>query len=177
MSGEKYLDKVKKEMTLAEKILSYIPGYRGYKNREIRRESDRLVRTEATNKLKEIKDIVRVKLADLAQSGKVEERDIPRFESFLLRIDRIVNRIEKAPAGYAGLFDAVKVKEDKLEKVLEHDLMLIEESRKMKEFALKFEGSATREDLLKFVDELLVSIKRLEELMDQRTEILRGLGE
>lgn len=177
MSGEKYLDKVRREMTLTERILSYIPGYRGYKEKEIRRETDRLVRMEATNRLKETKDIIRMKLANLTQSGKIEDRDMPKFETFLLRLDRVAVRIEKAPAGYAGLFDAVKVKEDKLDKVLEHDLMLIEESKRIRESALKFEKLETREDLLKSVDEILASIRKLEEIIDRRTEILRGLSE
>ncbi|MEM4636902.1 MAG: hypothetical protein QXE44_05385 [Nitrososphaerota archaeon] len=177
MSKGKHLDNVKKEMTLTEKILSYIPGYRGYKEKEIRRESDRLVRMEATNRLKEVKDIIRMKLTKLAQLGKIEDRDVPKFEVFLSRLDRIIVRIEKAPAGYAGLFDAVKVKEDKLDKILEHDLMLIEESRNMKELAGKFEKLEAREDLLKSVEELLTSVRRLEEIIDRRTEILRGISE
>ncbi|MEM4694009.1 MAG: hypothetical protein QW655_05840, partial [Nitrososphaerota archaeon] len=88
MSKGKHLDNVKKEMTLTEKILSYIPGYRGYKEKEIRRESDRLVRMEATNRLKEVKDIIRMKLTELAQLGKIEDRDVPKFEVFLSRLDR-----------------------------------------------------------------------------------------
>ena len=43
MSGEDYLKKVKRERGLLEKIMSYIPGYRGYKEKELRRESDRPV--------------------------------------------------------------------------------------------------------------------------------------
>jgi hypothetical protein len=35
--------------------MGYIPGYRGYKEKELRRESDRLVRMEVVNRLKAAK--------------------------------------------------------------------------------------------------------------------------
>lgn len=177
MSGREYQEKVRKDMTLMEELLSYIPGYRGYKEREIRRESDRLVRMEATNRLKEAKDIIRTKLTYLASSGKIEDKDMPKFDLFLSRLDRVVSRIEKAPAGYAGLLDSVKVKEDKLDKVLEHDLKLIADSRRIKEIAVRFEKLEAREELLKSMDEALKGILNLEKIVDQRTEIFRGLGE
>jgi hypothetical protein len=68
MNRKNYVGKIRQEMTLMEKILSYVPGYRGYKEGEIRRESDRLIRMESANKLREAKNDIRLKLADLANS-------------------------------------------------------------------------------------------------------------
>lgn len=62
MSEKNYSEKVRGEMALLEKIMSYILGYRGYKERELRGESDRLVRMEAVNKLKSAKRIFRKNL-------------------------------------------------------------------------------------------------------------------
>jgi hypothetical protein len=67
MSQEKdYLAKIKEERTLTEKIIGYIPGYRGYKEKELRRESDRLVRMDVVNRLKDAKMIFRRHFADPA---------------------------------------------------------------------------------------------------------------
>ena len=49
------VEKVKEERSLSEKILSYIPGYSGYKEKELRRETDKLVRDQAVMKLKDAK--------------------------------------------------------------------------------------------------------------------------
>jgi hypothetical protein len=59
MSGKDYMGKVKGERGLLEKIMGYIPGYKGYKEKELRRESDRLVRMEAVNRLKAAKTTFR----------------------------------------------------------------------------------------------------------------------
>lgn len=56
MYGEERLRRAREEMELMERILSYIPGYRGYKEKELHRESDRPVRMEAVNRLRAAKD-------------------------------------------------------------------------------------------------------------------------
>jgi hypothetical protein len=175
MNRKNHVEKIRQEMTLMEKILSYVPGYRGYKEKEIRRESDRLIRMESANKLREAKNDIRSKLADLANSKKMEDRDMSRIDMLLSRLDRVVERIEKAPAGYVGLFDAVKVREDKLNEVLEHDLMLIEKSVEMRDSAKRFEQLEVREEWMKSIDEMLEKIKELEEIINKRVRILRGL--
>lgn len=175
MSGKNYEEKIRREMTLLEKIISYIPGYRGYKEKEIRRESDRLVRMEAVNKLKEAKNAIRIMLADWTISKKIEDRDIVKIDTLLARLDRVVERIDKAPAGYAGLFDAVKVREDKLDKILEHDLALIQKSEEIRDAVEEFKNLETREEYLKSIDKMLEYIGELEKVFDKRFEILRGL--
>jgi len=113
LSGKDYLGKVRREMGLMEKILSYIPGYRGYKEKELRRESDRLVRMEAVNRLREAKALLRKSLANPSVAQKISSEDAWRLDTLMMRLDRVTQRIDRAVAGYAGMFDAVKVKEDK----------------------------------------------------------------
>ena len=48
-------ERIKGEQGLVEKIVSYIPGYHGYKEKELRRETDKLVREFSVQKLKEAK--------------------------------------------------------------------------------------------------------------------------
>lgn len=48
------------------------------------------------------------------------------------RLDRVVQRISRAVAGYAGMFDSTRVKEDKFDAVLQHDLSLIEKADSLK---------------------------------------------
>jgi hypothetical protein len=75
------------------------------------------------------------------------------------------------------MFDAVKVKEDKLDTVIQHDLNLIQESEVIKtecdNVAKMQPGNA---DWGTAVDSLISKVEDLDALIDQRTEILRGLG-
>jgi hypothetical protein len=177
MSGKDYLGKVRGERGLLERIMGYIPGYRGYKEKELRRESDRLVRTDAVNRLKAAKTAVRRTFANPAVVQKLTSEDSYRFDALTSRLDRVTQRIDRAVAGYQGMFDAVKVKEDKLDTVIQHDLSLIQEAEAIKtdcdNVAKMQPGNA---DWGTAVDSLISKVEDLDALIDQRTEILRGLG-
>ncbi|MEM0090762.1 MAG: hypothetical protein QXP86_04630 [Nitrososphaerota archaeon] len=170
------MEKVRREMGLFEKILSYVPGYRGYKEKELRRESDRLVRMEIVNKLKMAKDVVRKSLANPIIAQNISSEDSWRFDTFVSNLDRVIQRIDRAVAGYAGIFDAVKVKEDKLDMVIQHDLSLIEKAEALRadaESLARMEPG--KEEWRKLVDELISKAGELDMLIDKRVEILKGL--
>lgn len=177
MSGKDYLEKVRGERGLMEKIMGYIPGYRGYKEKELRRESDRLVRMEVVNRLKAAKNTFRRNFANPLVVQKLSGEDTYRFEALMSRLDRVTQRIDRAVAGYAGMFDAVKVKEDKLDTLIQHDLSLIEKAESIKmdvENVVKMETG--RDEWKRVMDELISKVEELDGLIDQRSEILRGLG-
>ncbi len=178
MSEKDYLGKVRKERSLLEKIMSYVPAYRGYKERELRRESDRLIRMEIVNRLKAAKNILRRKFASPAEIRKLSDEDVYAFEALLTRLDKVTQRIDKAVAGYAGIFDTIKVKEDKLDTIIQHDLNLIEKADLIKMRIENLTKMETGKDEWKeAMDELLSKIEELDGLIDKRSEILRGLGE
>lgn len=177
MSEKDYLEKIKGERTLLEKIMSYIPGYRGYKEKELRRESDRLVRMEVVNRLKAAKMDFRRAFANPIAVQKLSGDDTYRFEAFNARIDRVTQRIDRAVAGYAGMFDAVKVKENKLDAVLRHDLSLIEKAEAVKASVKKSNQiEAGTADWRAAMDAVIAEIEELDKLVDERAAILRGLG-
>lgn len=177
MSGEDYLEKVRKERGLLEKIMGYIPGYRGYKEKELRRESDHLVRMEVVNRLKATKNTFRRNFANPMAVQKLSGEDTYKFEAFLARLDRATQRIDRAVAGYAGMFDAVKVKEDKLDTVIQHDLGLIEKAESIKaDVENVAEIEVGKDEWKQAMDELISKVEELDKLIDQRSEILRGLG-
>ncbi len=176
MSGKNYLEKVQKEMGLLERIMKYIPGYRGYKERELRRESDRLVRLETANKLKAAKNILRRKFTNPVEVRKLSNEDASIFEVLLIRLDKVTQRIDKAPAGYSGVFDAIKVREDKLDMVIQHDLNLIEKAEFIKKSIENLTKMETgKDEWKKTINEVISKVEELDELIDQRSEILRGL--
>ena len=177
MSGKDYLGKVKRERGLLEKIMSYIPGYRGYKEKELRRESDRLVRMEAVNRLKAAKDSLRSSLASPLVTQKISGEDCYKLDTLIYRLDKVTQRIDRAVAGYAGIFDAIKVREDKLNEILEHDLKLIESADEIKEDVEKMVNlEPGTDDWRKALEGLVAKVGELDNLVDRRANILRGLS-
>lgn len=70
MNGSDILERIRGERGLLERIISKVPGYRGYKEKELRRESDRLDRMEAAGRLKASKEILRRRLANPMMVGE-----------------------------------------------------------------------------------------------------------
>ncbi|HUW48947.1 MAG TPA: hypothetical protein VMW36_09435 [Patescibacteria group bacterium] len=176
MSGKDYLEKVKGERGLLERIMGYIPGYHGYKEKELRRESDRLVRMEAVNRLKAAKTAMRRVFANPAMVQKLAGEDTYRYDALNSRMDRITQRIDRAVAGYQGVFDAVKVKEDKLDSVLQYDVSLIEKADGIKADCEKLSKMQPgNEDWSAAMDALISKVEEYDSLIDSRSDILRGL--
>jgi hypothetical protein len=177
MSGKDYLGKVKGERSLLEKIMGYIPGYHGYKEKELRRESDRLVRMEAVNRLKAAKTSIRRAFANPSMVQKLSQDDTYKYDALNSRLDRVTQRIDRAVAGYAGMFDAVKVKEDKLDTVLQHDVSLIEKADAIKADSGKLaKMQPGNDDWGAAMDSLISKVEEYDDLIDERSQILRGLG-
>lgn len=170
------LDKVKKEKRLIEEIETLIPGFRGYKMRELRREADKLVRDYIVRKLKEAKDNLKECMLVIAENDRAELYGLINRISALL--DLVTSKIEHADYGYSGFFDAVKIKVDELEKLLEYDNSLIKSANEI------VTASKSAQDLandLKF-DELSSKLRefkklldRFDELINQRENIILGV--
>lgn len=170
------MERVREERSLLERVVSYIPGYRGYKEKELRRESDRLVRMDVVNRLRAAKDLLRKRFANPALLQRISSEDMWMLDNLMSRLDRIIQRIDKAVAGYAGIFDAIKVKEDKLEAALQLDLSLIEKADSLKASAEEFVKAAPGGDEWRMCIDILISrIEEIDTLIDKRAEIFRGL--
>jgi hypothetical protein len=177
MTGKDYLEKVKGERCLLEKIMGYIPGYHGYKEKELRRESDRLVRMEAVNRLKAAKTTIRKTFSNPTMVEKLGADGAYRFDSLTSRLDRVTQRIDRAVAGYQGMFDAIKVKEDKLDSVLQYDVSLIEKAESLKADCKAISKMQPgNEDWDTAMDALISNVDEYDSLIETRSEILRALG-
>jgi uncharacterized membrane-anchored protein YjiN (DUF445 family) len=158
--------------------MGYIPGYRGYKEKELRRESDRLVRMEVVNRLKAAKTAFRRTFANPSAVQKLSGDDTYRFDALNSRLDRVTQRIDRAVAGYAGMFDAIKVKEDKLDSVIQHDLSLIEKAESIKTDVEKTVSIEPATDEWRTaMDAVISKIEELDSLVNERSNLLRGLEE
>lgn len=111
------------ELRLYEKLLMVFPGYRGYKEKELLRETDRVVRDELFRRLRRSLEDLRRFYSVLVSRGGLSE-EVKRVESVIYRLDSLAERTRHAPYGYRPLFHVVKVDEERLSKMLEHDLTL-----------------------------------------------------
>ena len=168
---------VKDQMRLSERIAAAIPGFRGYKEKEIRRESDRLIRNHLYLKLSDEKTDLREieqKLADRRYFDVLTDMD-----RLLAKMDRVVEKVNHAMEGYSGFFDAVKVREESLDHMIDFDNKLMDEidalGSEIDAFKADLAGGVTA-NLKTRVQNVTDKLESLESTFDQRNEVIMGVS-
>jgi hypothetical protein len=119
------MEKVDDERTLTQKIMKLVPGWRGYRIKEERRNADRILRDQIVSRLRRSAD----KIEDI-RTAVVEEEIEEAYklvDSLMSRTEKLVSQIEHADYGYRPFFDAIKIKEDDLENMLRYDTWFVEQ--------------------------------------------------
>ena len=171
------LSKVQGQMSLPEKIAAFVPGFRGYKEKELRRESDRLIRNHLYLKLSLEKTDLREieqKLADRRYFDVLTDMD-----RLLAKMDRVVEKVNHAVYGYSGFFDAVKVKEDNLDNMIAFDNKLIDGITSLTTEIDAFKAdlaSGVTTNLKTRVQNVTDKLESLENTFDQRNEVIMGMS-
>ena len=119
-----YFDRAKSQTSLQEKIELAIPGFHGYKEKELRRESDKLIRNQIYQKLSDAESQAKDTYRSLVNQGANDTWD--DTDHLLARLDRVMERINHSEYGYAGFFDVTKVKEPDLDRMMSYDMQLIQ---------------------------------------------------
>jgi hypothetical protein len=165
---EPILDKARGGQNFLEKIMNAIPGFKGYREKELRRDADKLQREHLATKLEECKRALNEASAAATRSGSLDV--INDIETARKRLDKVINRIRYADRGYAGFFAAVKVDEAALDRVYEFDAALLE--------GVAAVGAGARHadsDPMAGVQSMIGAVDALDRRMDDREEILGGL--
>lgn len=164
-----FIKEYEEKRGLGEKIASYIPGYRGYKQKEVRREADKLLRGFMVKKLETARSRLKTVLRETAESNAVELfRRLNRVSAIL---DRVINKVEHADYGYSGFFDLVKIREDELNKLMDYDYMLLgacEEVSKIAEEADNAASTGSLDVLPGLLKQLETKAKELESAFASR---------
>ena len=133
-----------------EKVMLKIPGFKGYKQKELLREDDRLIRNYIHLKIKNAEQSLRMKMED-ALAGNFPIT-IEKLDKIVNRMNSLATKVRTALGGYAGLFNKVKVKEEELTQIIDMDKALVETADKIEEIC---GDSLNTPDLEKKLVELL----------------------
>ena len=175
--GDTVMDKGKSDRGLFERAAMYIPGYRGYRDKNIRREVDKEVRREVVRSLTGCKNDLGSIQKNAIGNGDVQNaKECDRVKT---KTDTYLKRIESAESGYSGLWEAVKTLESELTAVVEWDAKLLEGSADLR---------ALTQQLLEDTDngkvDIKADIRKVERLVDELTDglnerikVLKGLTE
>ena len=105
----------KDEMGGLEKAIAGLPGIKGYREKELRREADKQVRDNLARHLESRRRKLTSLQSDLLGAGGLDWMD--DMERVVGRLQLFIDRVKTASYGYAPLFGLNRVNEDDLDRL------------------------------------------------------------
>ncbi len=94
--------KVSEDKDPFKKILSKIPGFSGYIERQARRDSDKLLRETIFSRFRELEGRISALQRDFIAQGEI--RYVDDLEASAIKLRTFADRVRTASRGYSGLF-------------------------------------------------------------------------
>jgi hypothetical protein len=161
-------------MSDLEKLAAKIPGYRGYKEKEVRREADKLLRDHIYRVLAEQRRRIEDIQANLGL-GQIEA--VETLGRARRRLQTLADTVHTASYGYAGLFDAAKVKEEQLDALYTFDNDLLAGSDSIGEAVDALQAAADRDEgVSSAIRDLTETITRLQDVYNRRRDVVTGMA-
>jgi len=117
--SDQFVDAAKERMGAIERLLKGLPGIKGYVDKELRRDADKQVRTLLAQELEVQKQELLSVQRLLLDSGGLLWLD--NVDQSVQKLQILIDRIKTASYGYAGLFDAVRIREEQLDALNKFD--------------------------------------------------------
>jgi len=166
----------KSQMRLSERIAAALPGFRGYKEKELRRESDKLIRNNLTLKLSKDKDNVRGIAQRIADKRYLDV--LPDIDRLTAKMDRITEKVNHASYGYSGFFDIVKIKEENLDRMITFDNQLLDEVDALTASIEDLKAQLLSGNYSNLKDKIQIiadKFELLEDTFDKREQVILGV--
>ena len=160
------MDRARAARNVLERLGKKVPGLGGYLDRELTRDVDQLVRAHLANSL----DAARASVAaytrtlNLGAAGRLE-----RVGSLEKELDALASTLRHAGSGYAGLFDAVKVRQEQLEAAYHLEITFVEDVEAVAEAADRLPGDEGA------LDRLTEALQKLRVSFEGRDQALKGI--
>ena len=165
-------DRIEQSKNWFERIAEHVPGYKGYKDKELRREADKTQRLFVAERLDTVAkklDDIKLDLVNRAQLDKLGAIDLVSR-----KLRTLTDKIRYADYGYAGLFDTDKVDEPILDQLYQFDNNLLTGVQEIETLAgaLNADGPTLTNDIALLQDK----IEALGTQFAEREHLITGAG-
>ena len=169
-------DKVSGQMDAVKRLASHIPGFSGYIERQNRRAADKLLRESVSDRFEELWKRTSNIQTDMVNEGMIALID--DMEQAAIQLRTFADKIRTATYGYAGFFDAVKIKEEELAQLYQYDLAFFEVAEQIDRALDNIEASMGDEEGLKAAIRNLIGLTRdAVTTFDRRYAMINGGGQ
>jgi hypothetical protein len=150
-----------------QRLLDSIPGYRGYRNIDDRRVSDRQLRERIASMLESYANSVEQIGRQLADQRRLGE--IAPVEQLAQRLRFLVNRVRAQPEGYAALFSGRVVDEAVVDQLALFDSGLL---TRVEQLQPKIDALADDSELPQAARNAIQDVETVLKLLDSRSNVL-----
>jgi hypothetical protein len=172
---DQFFEKVTTQQDPFKKVISFIPGFNGYIERQNRRDADKLLRDTVARRFDEQWKRTSQLQSDMVSSGMIQYVD--DMEKAAIQLRTFIDKITTAPRGYAGMFDAVKINEKELEAIYQFDAAFFDLADQVGRALDNVEASLGDETALPAAIRNVTSLARLAvEIYNRRSEAVTGSG-
>ena len=168
-------ERVTGDQDVFKKLGAYIPGFKGYIERQNRRASDKLLRETVADRFEEQWKRTSAIQTDLISQGMIELID--DMEKAAIQLRTFIDKIRTASYGYSSLFDAVKINEDELAQLYAFDNAFFDAAEQVGRALDNIEASMGDSDGLKAAIRHLTSLAReAVTTFERRSEVFTSGG-
>ncbi|HOE69642.1 MAG TPA: hypothetical protein PLE10_03455 [Brevefilum sp.] len=169
------LSQVTGQQDFLKKILAKIPGFKGYIERGDRRMSDKLLREKIADEFDTLNQRVSSLQREMVDQGELAA--VGSLENAAIKLRQFTDRIRTASYGYAGIFDAIKIKEEQLDQVYQYDYALLELSESVGSAIDNVETSIGTEGQDAAIRHLVTVSQQCVDAFNKRTEVMQGIAD
>ena len=162
-------DEAKSQRNILERLGEKIPGYRGFQDRELRRDVDRTLREHLASELGRLKSALRDHTRGYTDAGKLGA--LNGFDRLDRQIDGLSQAVRFADYGATGLFDPVKIGEPELQRLYEFDLSVVDDLAQL-EAGVAAVPAPGGDDPAAALDHLQQAVRALDDKWKQRKQVI-----
>jgi hypothetical protein len=168
--------KAKSQMRLSERIVAALPGFKGYNEKELRRESDKLIRNHLSLKLSRVKSDIRSIFQQIANRHCLAI--LSDMDRLTAKIERVTEKVNHASYGYRGFFGVIKIKEENLGNMIAFDAQLLDYVNTLTANVDTFKAQLLAGDYSNLQNKVQMVTNKIEEFeiaFDKREEVIMGV--
>ena len=162
----------KAQRNILERLGDKIPGFRGFQDRELRRDVDKLQREHIAGEIGRLKTALRDRARAYTDAGQIAL--LGPFDRLDRQLDGLSQTVRFADYGATGLFDAVKIGEAELQRLYEFDLSLLEDVAALRTDVAGVSGPG-QADAAAVLDRVQQKVRALEEKWHGREQVISNV--
>ncbi len=167
--------RISEQMDPFKKILGKIPGFKGYMERQNRRDADKLLRETIADQFDRLWQRISAIQRDFISSGEITYVD--DLEAAAIKLRTFADRVRRATRGYSSLFEAVKINEAELEKIYAFDATLLDLAEEVGRAIDNVETSVGSDGLPAAIRHLVAVSRQAVDTFDRRNEAIINFPE